>query len=162
MGVSGEAGGADCAGLLSRRLLFRANPRNPAVFLRCHACAGAAFGKGAECGSLTPVSGRRPPAPVEPGVGFVSQYCTVKGHSEFIMKLMTVSSLLALSLLAACSTSAQREMTREVLSNYSSYTGEPVSQFSMHTRFDGWTAVDNEHVLVHTNVNETRSEEHTS
>jgi hypothetical protein len=71
------------------------------------------------------------------------------------MKLMTVSSLLALSLLAACTTSSQREMTREVLSNYSSYTGEPVSQFSMHTRFDGWTAVDNEHVLVHTNVNET-------
>jgi hypothetical protein len=71
------------------------------------------------------------------------------------MKLMTVSSLLALSLLAACTTSTQREMAREVLSNYSSYTGEPVSQFSMHTRFDGWTAVDNEHVLVHTNVNET-------
>jgi len=71
------------------------------------------------------------------------------------MKLMTVSSLLALSLLTACTTSSQREMAREVLSNYSSYTGEPVSQFSMHTRFDGWTAVDNEHVLVHTNVNET-------
>jgi hypothetical protein len=71
------------------------------------------------------------------------------------MKLMTVSSLLALTLLTACATSSQRELQKEVLSNYSAYTSEPVSQFSMHTRFDGWTPIDNEHVLVHTNVNET-------
>jgi hypothetical protein len=71
------------------------------------------------------------------------------------MKLMTVSSLLVLTLLTACASSARREEVREVLSNYSAYTGEPVSQFNMYSRFDGWTPIDNEHVLVHTNVNET-------
>jgi hypothetical protein len=72
------------------------------------------------------------------------------------MKALTVSSLLALSLLTGCATAGgQREEAKEVLSKYSAYTGEPVSQFSMHSRFDGWTPIDNEHVLVHTNVNET-------
>jgi hypothetical protein len=71
------------------------------------------------------------------------------------MKTTAVFSLLALTLLAACSNNARREEAKEVLSRYSAYTGEPVSQFNMYSRFDSWSAVDNEHVLIHTNVNES-------
>jgi hypothetical protein len=71
------------------------------------------------------------------------------------MKLVTASSLLALALLAACSNNPRREESNEVLSRYSPYVGEPVSQFNMYTRFDSWTEVDRQHVLIHTNVNET-------
>jgi hypothetical protein len=71
------------------------------------------------------------------------------------MKIMTAFSLLALTVLAACSSNARREEAKEVLSSYSPYTGEPVTQFNMYSRFDSWGAVDNDHVLIHTNVNES-------
>jgi hypothetical protein len=71
------------------------------------------------------------------------------------MKIMTVFSLLALTLLAACSNNPRREEANEVLSRYSAYSGEPVTQFNMYSRFDSWSAVDNDHVLIHTNVNES-------
>jgi hypothetical protein len=71
------------------------------------------------------------------------------------MKIMTAFSLLALTLLAACSNNPRREEANEVLSRYSAYTGEPVTQFNMYSRFDSWSAVDNDHVLIHTNANES-------
>ena len=72
------------------------------------------------------------------------------------VKIAAFSSLLALSLLAACASSGHRvEERKELLSRYSQYSGEPVSQFNMYTKFDSWSEVDAQHVLIHTNVNET-------
>ncbi len=72
------------------------------------------------------------------------------------MKFLTVSTLLALTLLTACA-SARRadEKNKEVLAHYMAYAGEPVSQINSYTHFDSWTPIDNEHVLIHTNVNQT-------
>jgi hypothetical protein len=72
------------------------------------------------------------------------------------MKFLTVPTLLALTLLTACA-SARRaeEQNKEMLARYSAYTGEPVSQINSYTHFDSWTPVDNEHVIIHTNVNQT-------
>jgi hypothetical protein len=78
------------------------------------------------------------------------------------MKIATVSArwaiqattLLALALLGACS-GIPRQEEGAALAKFTPYAGEPVSQFSSFTRFDGWTLVDRDHVLIHTNVNET-------
>jgi hypothetical protein len=71
------------------------------------------------------------------------------------MKITTVSILLALMLLTACA-SARRadEENKAMLARYSAYTGEPVPQVNSYTHFDSWTPIDNEHVIIHTNVNE--------
>ena len=72
------------------------------------------------------------------------------------MNLKTVSILLALSLLTACA-SARRaeEQNKELLARYSMYTSEPVSQINSYTHFDSWSQVDSDHVLIHTNVNQS-------
>ena len=71
------------------------------------------------------------------------------------MKFLTFSSLIALTLLAACSGIARHDDGRSELARYMTYAGDPVSQFSSYSRFDGWSSVDDSHVLIHTNVNET-------
>jgi len=72
------------------------------------------------------------------------------------MKFVSVSTLLLLTLLTACA-SARRadEANKEMLARYSAYTGEPVMQVTSYSHFDSWTPIDNEHVLIHTNVNQT-------
>jgi hypothetical protein len=74
--------------------------------------------------------------------------------SEAIMKIMTVSTLLALTVLSACSGIPRYDDDKNGLARYTPYVGEPVTQFSSYTHFDSWSAVDNDHVLIHTNVNE--------
>ncbi len=71
------------------------------------------------------------------------------------MKFMAFSSLIALTLLTACSGIPRHDDGQNELARYMAYAGDPVSQFSSYSRFDGWSAVDNSHVLIHTNVNET-------
>jgi hypothetical protein len=71
------------------------------------------------------------------------------------MKFLSIVGLLALTLLSACSGIPRQEEGRNALERYTPYLGERVSQFNMYTRFDGWSPVDDRHVLVHTNVNET-------
>ena len=71
------------------------------------------------------------------------------------MKAMTVVSVLSVALLTACASAREAEQKqKEALARYQPYIGETVSQYSRYTHNDGWTAVDNEHVVVHTNVND--------
>ena len=72
------------------------------------------------------------------------------------MKIITVSTLLALTLLTACA-SARRadELNKQALARYATYSGERVSQIHSYSHFDSWSPIDNEHVLIHTNVNQT-------
>ena len=72
------------------------------------------------------------------------------------MKIITVSTLLALTLLTACA-SARRadELNKQALARYATYSGEPVGQIHSYSHFDSWSPIDNEHVLIHTNVNQT-------
>ena len=71
------------------------------------------------------------------------------------MKTMTVVSVLAVTLLTACASARLAEQKqKETLASYQPYLGEPVAQFTRYSHDDGWTPVDNEHVVVHTNVKE--------
>jgi uncharacterized protein DUF6491 len=71
------------------------------------------------------------------------------------MKAMTVVSVLAVALLTACASARQaEEAQKQKLARYQPYLGETVSQYSRYTHDDGWVDVDNEHVLVTTNVND--------
>ncbi len=66
---------------------------------------------------------------------------------------MTVVSVLAVTLLTACASARQaEEKQKQAFARYQPYIGETVSQYSRYTRSDGWMAVDNEHVVVTTNV----------
>lgn len=78
---------------------------------------------------------------------------TSSALTEALMKRMTLTSLLALTLLSACSSLPQREAGAE-LARYTPYLGAPVPQFNMYTRYDGWSTVDNNHVVIRTNVDE--------
>jgi hypothetical protein len=72
---------------------------------------------------------------------------------DAIMKAMTVVSVLAVTLLTACASARLAEQKqKEELARYQPYLGEPVTQFTRYTHDDGWTAVDDQHVIVHTNV----------
>jgi uncharacterized protein YceK len=72
------------------------------------------------------------------------------------MKAMTVVSamlVLAVTLLSGCASARIAEAKqKEHWAKYQPYLGETVSQYSRYTRNDGWSAVDNEHVIVTTNV----------
>lgn len=71
------------------------------------------------------------------------------------MKAMTVVSVLAVTLLTACASARQaEEAQKQKLARYQPYLGETVSQYNRYTRDDGWVEVDNEHVIVTTNVND--------
>ena len=71
------------------------------------------------------------------------------------MKTMTVVSVLAVTLLTACASARLAEQKqKDDLARYQPYLGEPVTQFTRYTHDDGWSAVDNLHVVVHTNVKE--------
>jgi hypothetical protein len=75
------------------------------------------------------------------------------------LKTTTLLSLLALTMLSACASIPRHEDgdftgQQKAIDRYTPYLGERVSQFNMYTRFDSWTPVDNDHVVVHTNVNE--------
>jgi hypothetical protein len=72
------------------------------------------------------------------------------------MKLMPIFSLMALTLLSACAAGIARyeEAQKNELARYTPYLGEPVSQFNMYTRWDGWSPVDDNHIIIRTNVNE--------
>ncbi len=68
--------------------------------------------------------------------------------------------LLLVALLTACSGMSRHDdgiagSGSEKLARYQPYLGEPVSQFNTYSRFDGWSDVDNDHVVVHANVNES-------
>jgi hypothetical protein len=70
------------------------------------------------------------------------------------MKIATFLSLLALTLLSACASIPRNDDGEKAIDRYTPYLGQPVSQFNTYTRFDSWTAVDNDHVVIHTNVNQ--------
>jgi hypothetical protein len=71
------------------------------------------------------------------------------------MKAMTVVSVLAVTLLTACASARMAEQKqKENLARYQPYLGETVSQYSRYSHNDGWVPVDNEHVIVTTNVND--------
>ncbi len=76
------------------------------------------------------------------------------------MKRLSLLSLIAVLVLTACATGGARHddgLARgsDKLARYQPYVSEPVSQFNMYSSFDGWSDVDNEHVIIHTNVNES-------
>ena len=71
------------------------------------------------------------------------------------MKALSVLSVLAVAMLTACASARMAEQKqKENFAKYQPYIGETVSQYTRYTHNDGWTAVDNEHVVVHTNVND--------
>jgi hypothetical protein len=70
------------------------------------------------------------------------------------MKFATAAILLAVTALTACSGIPRRESDKELLARYTSYAGDPVSDFRTYSAFDSWTPIDDHHVLVQTNVNE--------
>jgi hypothetical protein len=71
------------------------------------------------------------------------------------MKAMTVVSVLAVTLLTACASARVAEQKqKENFARYQPYIGETVSQYTRYTHNEGWTPVDNEHVIVTSNVNE--------
>lgn len=72
------------------------------------------------------------------------------------MKFTTVLALVTLSLLTACASSRQYEQQqKENLARFQKYAGEPISEITSYTHDDGWSSVDNEHVVVHVNVNQS-------
>ena len=74
---------------------------------------------------------------------------------DVIMKAMTVVSVLAVTLLTACASARMAEQKqKEAFARYQPYIGETVSQYTRYTHNEGWTPVDNEHVIVTSNVNE--------
>ena len=71
------------------------------------------------------------------------------------MKAMTVVSVLMETLLTACASARMAEQQqKENFARYQPYIGETVSQYTRYTHNEGWTPVDNEHVIVTSNVNE--------
>ena len=70
------------------------------------------------------------------------------------MKFATAAILLTVTAISACSGIPRRESDAAMLARYSSYAGEPVTEFRTYSAFDSWSPVDNHHVLIHTNVNE--------
>jgi len=70
------------------------------------------------------------------------------------MKTTAFLTLLAVTLLTACSSIPRNDDSEKAIARYTPYLGEPVSQFNTYTRFDSWSPVDNDHVVIHTNVNE--------
>lgn len=71
------------------------------------------------------------------------------------MKAMTLVSVLAVTVLTGCASARMADQRqKEAFARYQPYIGETVSQYSRYTHNDGWTPVDNEHVIVTTNVNE--------
>ncbi len=70
------------------------------------------------------------------------------------MKLVGASILVAAAALTACSGIPRHETDQQLLARYSSYAGEPVSEIRSYTRFNSWSPIDNQHVLIETNVNE--------
>jgi hypothetical protein len=71
------------------------------------------------------------------------------------MKAMTVVSVLMVTLLTACASARMAEQQqKENFARYQPYIGETVSQYTRYTHNEGWTPVDNEHVIVTSNVNE--------
>jgi uncharacterized protein YceK len=71
-----------------------------------------------------------------------------------IMKFAGFATLLVVTLLSACASIPKRESSQELLERYTSYAGEPVSQFRVYSPFDSWGSIDDRHVIVYTNVNE--------
>jgi hypothetical protein len=75
--------------------------------------------------------------------------------TDALMKVMTIVSVLAVTLLSACqSARIAEEKQKEQFARYAPYLGEEVSQYNRYTRNDSWSPVDNEHVIVTTNVND--------
>lgn len=70
------------------------------------------------------------------------------------MKFATAAILLTVTALTACSGIPRRESDAQLLARYTSYAGEPVTEFRTYSAFDSWSPVDDHHVLVQTNVNE--------
>ncbi len=67
------------------------------------------------------------------------------------MKISLVAGLLALMTLTGCASTLQRLKEQEQLS-YTEYAGEPVKSFWL-SRFDGWSAVDDDQLVVWSGVN---------
>jgi hypothetical protein len=70
------------------------------------------------------------------------------------MKIASFLSLLGLTMLTACASIPRSDDGEKAIDRYTPYLGERVSQFNTYTRFDSWTAVDDDHVLIQTNVNQ--------
>ena len=90
------------------------------------------------------------------GDPLVSQYCTAPEPKRMpIMKALSVLSVLAVTMLTACASARMAEQKqKENFAKYQPYIGETVSQYTRYTHNDGWSPVDNEHVVVTTNVND--------
>jgi hypothetical protein len=72
-----------------------------------------------------------------------------------LVSAMTVVSVFAVTLLTGCASARMAEQQqKEAFARYQPYIGETVSQYTRYTHNEGWTPVDNEHVIVTSNVNE--------
>jgi hypothetical protein len=60
--------------------------------------------------------------------------------------------LLPLTLLIGCSSNAKRETSDQQLATYMQYAGPPVDRFTYLGHIDGWTPIDNHHLLIRTGV----------
>lgn len=67
---------------------------------------------------------------------------------------VVVFTAMAVSLLAACTGIPKRESSQEMLARYTAYAGEPVNDFRVYSPFDSWSSIDDEHIIVQTNVND--------
>ena len=68
------------------------------------------------------------------------------------MKLKYVSVFLTLALVCACS-SIPRETDQQALARLTSYAGAPVDDIRTYSHFDGWSPVDERHILINSGVN---------
>ena len=70
------------------------------------------------------------------------------------MKFAAAAILLTAAVLTACSGIPRRESDQKMLARYTSYAGEPVTEFRTYSAYDSWSPIDDHHVLIQTNVNE--------
>jgi hypothetical protein len=72
-----------------------------------------------------------------------------------VVSAMTFVSVVAVTMLTGCASARMAEQRqKDNFARYQPYIGETVSQYTRYTHNEGWSAVDNEHVIVTSNVNE--------
>ncbi|HVY82071.1 MAG TPA: DUF6491 family protein [Steroidobacteraceae bacterium] len=70
------------------------------------------------------------------------------------MRVAIALTLLVAAALSACSGIPRRESDQQHLARIKQYTGDPVTEFHVYGAFNSWTPIDDQHVLVQTNLNE--------
>jgi len=72
-----------------------------------------------------------------------------------VVSAVTFVSLVVVTMLTGCASARMAEQRqKDNFARYQPYIGETVSQYTRYTHNEGWSAVDNEHVIVTSNVNE--------